>query len=187
MKKEDQREEELTEGDTAENPGGEEVIQNTGDATSDVEIPESGNEESSVAALNDKYLRLYSEFDNFRRRSQRERAELIRTASEEVFKALLPVLDDFERAIASMQDAKDIEAIREGVGLIHHKLAGILDAKGLKAMESLGQPFDVEKHEAISQMKAPEPALKGMVIEELEKGYTLHDKVIRYAKVIIGQ
>ncbi|MCB0395345.1 MAG: nucleotide exchange factor GrpE [Flavobacteriales bacterium] len=140
-----------------------------------------------IQALNDKYLRLYSEFENFRKRTQKERADLIRTAGEDIFTALLPVLDDFERALQSMMNAEDVKSLKEGVELIHHKLKNTLESRGLRALESKGESFDVEKHEAISQLPAPEKKLKGKVIEEVEKGYTLHDKVIRYAKVIIGQ
>ncbi|MCB0428799.1 MAG: nucleotide exchange factor GrpE [Flavobacteriales bacterium] len=137
--------------------------------------------------LNDKYLRLYSEFENFRKRTIRERADLIKTAGEDVFLALLPILDDFERALQSIEETKETKAIREGIGLIHHKLVSALEGKGLRPMKSKGESFDVEKHEAISQVPAPDEASKGKVIEELEKGYTLYDKVIRYAKVVIGQ
>ncbi len=141
-------------------------------------------EELSIA--NDKYLRLYAEFDNFRRRTNKERAELLQTAGKEVIVSLLPLLDDFERAVRSMENATDINAVKEGVVLVQNKLNNILSQKGLKPMESIGHPFDAELHEAITNIPAPTDELKGKVIDEMEKGYYLNDKVIRFAKVIVG-
>lgn len=137
--------------------------------------------------LKDKYLRLYSEFENFRRRTSKEKLDLMKSANEDVLVNLLPVLDDFERAQKSMTDASDIEAVKEGVILIHNKLFRTLESKGLKPMESpVGKEFNSEYQEAITQIPAPSGDLKGKVIDEVEKGYYLHDKVIRFAKVIIG-
>ncbi len=141
-------------------------------------------EELSIA--NDKYLRLYAEFDNFRRRTNKERAELLQTAGKEVIVSLLPLLDDFERAVRSMENATDINAVKEGVVLVQNKLNNILSQKGLKPMESIGNPFDAELHEAITNIPAPTDDQKGKVIDEMEKGYYLNDKVIRFAKVIVG-
>jgi molecular chaperone GrpE len=141
-------------------------------------------EELSLA--NDKYLRLYAEFDNFRRRTTKERVELLQTAGKEVIVSLIPVLDDFERAAKSMENATDINAVKEGVALVQNKLNNILTQKGLKPMESIGQPFDADIHEAITNIPAPTDAMKGKVIDEMEKGYYLNDKVIRFAKVIVG-
>ena len=137
--------------------------------------------------LNEKYLRLYSEFDNYKRRTSKERIELLTTAGKDIIVSLLGVLDDFERAEKSMKDTKDIEAVKEGVKLVHNKLRNILTQKGLKPMESIGQEFDVDFHEAVTKIPAPEDNLKGKVVDELEKGYTLNDKVIRFAKVVIGE
>ncbi|HSJ68415.1 MAG TPA: nucleotide exchange factor GrpE [Anditalea sp.] len=137
--------------------------------------------------LKDKYLRLYSEFENYRRRTAKERLELIKTASEDVLKDLIPVVDDFERAIkASDKDDKDSNII-EGTHLIYSKLLKILESKGVKPMNDLiGENFDSDTQEAITQIPAPTEDMKGKVIDVVEKGYTLGDKVIRYAKVVIG-
>ncbi|MBB5639264.1 molecular chaperone GrpE [Pedobacter cryoconitis] len=138
------------------------------------------------AALNDKYLRLFAEFDNFKRRTQKERVELLQTAGKDVIVSMLPVLDDFDRANKATENATDISAIREGIQLVHTKLKSILSQKGLKEMESINLAFDTDHHEAITKVPAPTEELKGKVIDELEKGYTLNDKVIRFAKVVVG-
>lgn len=135
---------------------------------------------------NDKYIRLYAEFDNFKRRTLKERMELIQTANKDVIINLLPILDDFDRAIKSFETANDITSVKEGVALIQLKLKSILTQKGLKEMECKGQTFDADLHEGITTIPAPEESLKGKVIDELEKGYLLNEKVIRFAKVIIG-
>jgi molecular chaperone GrpE len=138
------------------------------------------------AALNDKYLRLFAEFDNYKRRTQKERVDLLQTAGKDVIISMLPVLDDFDRANKATENATDISAIREGVQLVHSKLKSILVQKGLKEMESINTVFDTDLHEAITKIPAPTDELKGKVIDELEKGYTLNDKVIRFAKVVVG-
>jgi len=158
------------------------------------ELPdvEEGTEDISVLKkeveeLKDKYLRLYSEFENFRRRTAKERTDLFKSANEDVLASLLPVLDDFERAQQSISNSNDITALKEGVDLIHNKLYKTLISKGLKQMESgIGKAFNSELQEAITQAPAASEELKGKVIDEIEKGYLLHDKVIRFAKVIIG-
>lgn len=159
--------------------------------TSDTDTVESVETTDKIKAelseLNDKYIRLYSEFDNYKRRSSKERIELLQTASKEVILAMLPVLDDFERAEKSIETATDIQAIKEGVTLIHHKFQSILSAKGLKAIETIGKEFDVDYHEALTKIPAPSEDLKGKVVDELEKGYTLNEKIIRFAKVVIGE
>lgn len=139
-----------------------------------------------LAQANDKYLRLYAEFDNFRRRTLKENAEQRQTAGKEVIVSLLPVLDDFERALAAIDKATDINAVKEGVALVQNKLKNILSQKGLKEMDSRGQVFDADIHEAITNIPAPTDDLKGKVIDELEKGYSLNDNVIRFAKVVVG-
>jgi molecular chaperone GrpE len=142
--------------------------------------------QQDIAALNDKYLRLFAEFDNYKRRTQKERVELLQTAGKDVVVSLLPVLDDFERAIKATENATEINAIRDGIVLVQTKLKNILGQKGLKEMESLNIAFDTDIHEAITKIPAPTDDLKGKVIDELEKGYTLNDKVIRFAKVVVG-
>jgi molecular chaperone GrpE len=138
------------------------------------------------AEWKDKYLRLYAEFDNFRQRTSREKLALVGTATEGLMSELLPVVDDFERSLKAMETARDVESLREGVDLVYQKLMKVLARKGLKAMESIGQPFDAELHEAITQIPAPAEEQKGHVLDEIEKGYSLNEKTIRFAKVVIG-
>jgi molecular chaperone GrpE len=141
---------------------------------------------AEVAESKDKYLRLYSEFDNYRRRTSKEKLELMQTAGERIVVSLLPVLDDFKRAEESLSSG-DAEAIAEGVKLISDKFAKTLDAEGLKLMETKeGTNFDPELHEAVTQIPAPTKKLKGKIVETIEHGYLLGEKVIRHAKVIIG-
>lgn len=140
-----------------------------------------------LAEQNDKFLRLYAEFDNFKRRTAKERIELIKTAGAEVLGSMLSVLDDFDRAQKSIMEATDTNGVKEGLNLVHHKLKTTLSAQGLKEMEpSIGKPFDTDFHEAVTNVPAPSEELKGKVIDELEKGYMLNDKVIRFAKVVVG-
>jgi len=142
--------------------------------------------ETKYNEINDKFLRLYSEFDNFRKRTTKERIELIKTASSETIAAMLPVIDDFERALKAMHDAGESDSIKEGIDLIYNKLKSILNSKGLVAMEAVGKEFDADLHEAITKIPAPDESMKGKVIDEVEKGYLLGEKVIRYAKVVVG-
>ncbi|MFY9309709.1 MAG: nucleotide exchange factor GrpE [Bacteroidia bacterium] len=142
--------------------------------------------QSKVDELNDKYLRLYSEFDNYRKRTAKERIELIQTAGEDVFKSLLPVVDDFERAIKSTTETTDAKTIADGVQLIYNKLKNTLTQKGLEEMKSVGEVFNADVHEAITNIPAPSEEMKGKVVDEVEKGYTLNGKIIRFAKVVIG-
>ena len=156
----------------------------------DPEQPEAASEEeklrAEVAEWQNKHLRLYAEFDNFKRRTSKERLELLQIAGKDVIVDLLPVLDDFERAQKSMETATDIDAVKEGVKLVHQKLKNTLTQKGLKEMEAKGSEFNPDVHEGITNIPAPSDDLKGKVVDELEKGYYLNDKVIRFAKVIIG-
>ncbi len=141
--------------------------------------------EAQLVEAKDKYLRLYADFENFRRRTAKEKIEMISTASEGLLKDLVPVIDDFERANKSFETVTEIEPLKEGIGLIFSKLQKILISKGVKAMDTKGQDFDVELHECITQFAAGEEN-KGKVIDEVEKGYFLNEKVIRYAKVVVG-
>ncbi|MFL5752077.1 MAG: nucleotide exchange factor GrpE [Bacteroidia bacterium] len=142
--------------------------------------------EAKLAEQNEKYLRLYSEFDNFRKRTTKERIELIKTAGEDIFKAFLPVIDDFERAIKANETATDLASVNEGVQLIYNKMKHSFQQKGLEVMDCMGKPFDADLMEAITNIPAPTEEMKGKVVDELEKGYLLHGKVIRFAKVIVG-
>jgi molecular chaperone GrpE len=137
--------------------------------------------------VEEKYLRLYADFDNYKRRTSAERIELFKTANQEVLVSLLPVLDDFGRALNAMNTATNITAVKEGIELVKAKFYSILESKGLKPMETTGKPFDSDFHEAITNIPAPSEKLKGMVIDEIEKGYYLNDKVIRFAKVVVGE
>jgi len=140
-----------------------------------------------VGEAKDKYLRLYSEFENFRRRSAREKLDLIQTANEDLMVVLLPVIDDFRRAMAAFSDNKDPKAFEEGLSLIENKLKRSLEQKGLKSMNvKEGDDFNPEFHEAVSQMPAPKKKLIGKIVDTIEDGYFLGEKVIRYAKVVIG-
>jgi molecular chaperone GrpE len=143
--------------------------------------------EAKFNEMNDKFLRLYSEFENFRRRTAKERLDLLTNSRGEALKNLIPIVDDFERATANNVIVDDIDAIREGFTLIHNKFVNLLSNEGLKPMETaVGDDFDTDKHEAVTQIPAPEPKLKGKVVDVIEKGYVINDKVIRYAKVVTG-
>lgn len=171
----------------------EEVQQET-EATSDEttsneeNISEEEKLKKEIADLKDKHIRLFAEFENFRRRTAKEKIELTKNAGLEMMTMLLPILDDYERASKAMNDSDDINEIRTGQELIRTKLVSSLEQKGLRSMESsIGKEFDTDFHEAITQIPAPSEDMKGKIIDEVEKGYLLNDKVIRYAKVVIGQ
>lgn len=143
--------------------------------------------EEELEMYKDKHLRMYSEFENFRRRSAKERVELIQNAGQEMIKALLPILDDFDRAIAANQDATEVASIKEGMELIHSKIYNLLNQKGLKPMEAQGKEFNSDDYEAIAKIPAPAEDLKGKVVDVVEKGYYLNSKILRHAKVVIGE
>jgi molecular chaperone GrpE len=137
--------------------------------------------------LKDKYLRLYAEFDNFKKRTVKEKLEMMKTASSNTMQALLPVLDDFDRAKKNADDENTSETFSEGVSLVYQKLYAALQSKGLKPMESNGQPFDPELHEAVTEIPAPNEDMKGKIIDTIERGYFLNEKIIRHAKVVVGK
>jgi molecular chaperone GrpE len=143
--------------------------------------------EQDLKEQKDKYLRLFAEFDNYKRRTAKERIELIQTAGREIMTSLLDVLDDCDRTEKVLNESNDIEAIKQGVNLVFHKLRTTMEQKGLKAMSALNEAFDVDLHEAITEIPAPAENLKGIVIDELQKGYSLGGKIIRYAKVVVGK
>ncbi len=162
-------------------------------AAGSTHLNEPVEEENELEKLNtelqeqkDKYLRLMAEFDNFRRRTAKERLELIQTAGKDIVVSLLDVLDDCDRAEKQLQTSEDIALQKEGIQLVFNKLRSSLQAKGVKAMESINTDFDVEKHEAITEIPAPTEDLKGKVLDEVTKGYYLNDKIIRFAKVVVG-
>lgn len=175
-------------------PLSEEVLSAAGGSEAQEDVwggiePELSAEEKlkiDLAEMKDKYIRLYADFENFRRRTAKERLELMGTANADLLKSILPVVDDFERAMQSFDSTTEVEPLKEGVALIFQKLYKTLESKGVKVMKTLGLPFDAELHESIAQYPAPNEELKGKVIDEVEKGYFLHEKVIRYAKVVVG-
>lgn len=137
--------------------------------------------------LNDSHLRLMAEFDNYRKRTLREKAELIKNGGESALTGLLPVVDDFERAMQNVRAAEDVKAVEEGVELIYNKFISYLSQQGVKPIEAVGKPFDTELFEAIAAIPAPEPDMKGKVLDCVQTGYTLYDKVLRHAKVVVGE
>lgn len=167
----------------------------------DLDVNETSNQDTQVEAISveeqlkeelskekDKFLRLFAEFENYKRRTSKERVELFKTASEDVMLAMLPILDDFERALTHIEDDKEAEELRKGVLLIYNKLLTTLNQKGLEKLEvKAGDVFDADVHEAITQIPAPSEDLKGKIVDVVEKGYKLGDKVIRFPKVVIGQ
>ena len=137
--------------------------------------------------LNDTHLRLRAEFDNYRKRTMREKADLIKMGGEGALKNVLPVIDDFERALQNIPTTEEVKALREGVELIYTKFINYLGQQGVKAIEAVGKPFDTEEFEAIATIPAPQPDLKGKVIDCVQTGYVLYDKVLRHARVVVGE
>lgn len=146
---------------------------------------EKANEQ--IEEQKDKYLRLSAEFDNYRKRTMKEKAELILNGSEKSIGSILPIVDDFERALKNMETATDVAAVREGVALIYNKFMSTLEKNGVKVIETKEQPLDTDYHEAIAVIPAPEEALKGKILDCVQTGYMLNDKVIRHAKVVVGE
>jgi molecular chaperone GrpE len=157
------------------------------DATAVEEQDPIAKMQEDLEEMRDKYLRLFAEFDNYKRRSAKERLDYMKSAGQDVLRDLLPVLDDMDRAGKSIQTATDIEAVKEGFHLIKDKFTKTTAAKGLKPMDSIGQAFNADFHEAVAEIPAPTEELKGKVLDEIEKGYLLNEKIIRYAKVVVGK
>jgi len=154
----------------------------------------SADKDAEISALKhqleesrDKYLRLFADFDNAKKRHAREQLELIQTAAKGVIVDLLPVVDDFERALKTIETATEVSAVKEGILLIHNKLESALTAKGLKAIDDLHKEFNVEHHEALTEIPSPATELEGKVLDVVQKGYLLNDKIIRFAKVVVGK
>lgn len=143
--------------------------------------------EQQLAVANDKYLRLSAEFDNYRKRTLKEKMELTKNAGEKLLADILPVVDNFERALASMEKSDDIEAVREGIKLIYSGFKDFLSQNGVKEIDCQNSAFDTDVHEAVTKIPAPTPDLKGKVVDCIQKGYTLNDKVMRFAKVVVGE
>ncbi len=179
--------------DEGQRPDGEEASQDAGNANVSDNNGTESDKPSDVAGCEraakewqDKYLRLSAEFDNYRKRTLKEKMEIAAAGGEEVIKAMLPVLDDMDRAMDAMQKTEDIASVRSGIELISQKLRDMLKAKGLKEIEALGQQLDTDFHEAVAKFPA-EPENKGKVIDVAQKGYQLKDKVIRHSKVVVGE
>lgn len=178
---ETEKEQEVDQNNESENQVEEPTI-----VQEEVELTAEEELQVKVAELNDKYLRLYSEFENFRKRTGKEKADLILSGGEDAYKSLLPIIDDFDRGMKSNAAATDITTVNEGVQLIYDKFKNILSQKGLKEQEALGEVFDADLHEALTNIPSPDEDSKGKVLDVLEKGYTLNGKVIRFAKVVVG-
>lgn len=163
--------------------------QNTNESTPETseQLSELEQCQAELAEMKDKYLRQVAEFDNFRKRNAKERIELIQTAGKDVITELLEVIDDMDRATEQMEKSDDVAQIKGGTTLVFNKLRRTLENKGLKAMDTKNADFDVEFHEAITEIPSPTPDMQGKVIDELQKGYFLNDKLIRHAKVVVGK
>ena len=159
----------------------------TNEEDSKEEISEVDELKQEIGELKDKYIRLYSEFDNYKKRTTKERIELFKTAGQDILTSLLPIIDDFERTMKSTESSDDLKAIKEGIKLVYNKFNTTLEQQGLKAFSAINQEFDADIHEAITNIPAPNAKMKGKVLDEVEKGYKLHDKVIRFAKVVVGE
>lgn len=142
--------------------------------------------QEKIAELNDKYLRLYSEFDNYRKRTIKEKADIYKTAGEDVIISIIGIIDDFERALKATADTEENRAHREGMELIYNKFKKTLEQKGVEEIKAIGEIFDTDLHEALTKVPAPSEDLKSKVLDVIEKGYTMNDKVIRFAKVVVG-
>jgi molecular chaperone GrpE len=165
----------------------EEITEETKNETTEPQSPNIEEYQKQINELQDKYIRLMAEFDNFRKRSLRERMELLKSAGEDVLVSVLPVIDDFERGLDAIEKSSDIEAVKQGIQLIYNKFKDFLIQRGVKEIEAIKQDFNVDIHEAITKIPAPQDDLKGKVVDVIQKGYYLNEKVIRYAKVVVGE
>lgn len=191
--------ENLKEQDNVKDPKVEEALAEAAEAAveetaAETAVADDTTPEKEIEELKEKlekekkeYLFLMAEFDNFRKRTLKEKSELIKNAGESVFKGLLPIVDDFERALKAAQDTDDAKAMREGMELIYKKLKKFMEQNGVKEMDPEDKEFDADRHEAISAVPVPDPEAKGKILDTVEKGYTINDKVLRHAKVVVGQ
>lgn len=184
-------EEQVKSSDTVESKAAGQTEETSGDAK--VADQETKTEDASekmaaeIAEWRDKYVRLSAEFDNYRKRTLKEKMDLMSSAGEDVIKSLLPVMDDLERALAAMEKTSDVAAVREGVVLISNKLRDTLRGRGLAEIEAVGQELDTDFHEAVAKIPAQDETQKGRIIDVVQKGYKLNDKVIRHSKVVVGE
>jgi molecular chaperone GrpE len=190
-KKRKMSEEKIEQEELNETVNSTETEEGTEETTETIETPEEviieKTDEEKIADLNNKYVRLYSDFDNFRKRTIKEKADIIGMATGNLMKDLLTVLDDFDRAIANNKKSEDLDGVKEGFKLIHSKFDSILKGKGLEVVDATGEVFNADIHEAITNIPAPKKSDIGKVIDCVEKGYNLKGKSIRYPKVVVGQ
>ena len=189
-----EQKEEVKEGVTSQTPDAEAAQaqenasgETTSESGEDVQAKELEEVKEQLEVQKDKYLRLSAEFDNYRKRTMKEKAELVLNGGEKTISSILPVLDDFERALQNMEKTTDVNAVKEGVEIIYNKFMKVLRENGVKVIEAKGLPLNTDFHEAIAVIPAPEEALKGKVLDCVQNGYTLNDKVIRHAKVVVGE
>ena len=180
---------EATQDEAAENEEiQEEDVQDSAAPTEEEKLAQELEEANKVIEeQKDKYLRLSAEFDNYRKRTMKEKAELILNGAEKTISSILPIVDDFERALKNMETATDVAAVKEGVELIYNKFMSVLGQDGVKVIETKEKPLDTDFHEAIAVIPAPDKSLKGKILDCIQTGYTLNDKVIRHAKVVVGE
>lgn len=180
---------EATQDETAENEEiQEEDAQDSAAPAEEEKLAQELEEANKVIEeQKDKYLRLSAEFDNYRKRTMKEKAELILNGAEKTISSILPIVDDFERALKNMETATDVAAVKEGVELIYNKFMSVLGQDGVKVIETKDKPLDTDFHEAIAVIPAPDKSLKGKILDCVQTGYTLNDKVIRHAKVVVGE
>lgn len=179
-------EEKELQNEELETPIHEEINEETTENNSESSVVEN-SAESQLADQKDKFLRLFAEFDNYKKRMAKEKLEYMAMAGKDVILEMISVSDDFDRAIKSFENTEDLSAIKEGVSLIYDKLNKAIAKKGVVKIEAKGQKFDVEKHEAITEIPVTDESQKGVVFDEIESGYTMYDKVIRFAKVVVGK
>ena len=180
---------EATQDEAAENEEiQEEDVQDSAAPTEEEKLAQELEEANKVIEeQKDKYLRLSAEFDNYRKRTMKEKAELILNGAEKTISSILPIVDDFDRALKNMETATDVAAVKEGVELIYNKFMSVLGQDGVKVIETKEKPLDTDFHEAIAVIPAPDKSLKGKILDCVQTGYTLNDKVIRHAKVVVGE
>ena len=179
--------EHLTEEMAAPGKDSEHIARKTGKHTTGKAKEEILKLENSLKELQDKYLRLSAEFDNYRKRTLKEKMDWSRDAGEEIFMRMLPVIDDMERALVHIREAADMEAVKQGIELIYNKFRDFLNQQGVSEINVLNEEFDTDQHEAVTKIPAPDPAMKGKIVDVIEKGYMLNEKVIRFPKVVIGE
>lgn len=192
-KNEECQEEQVVENATQQTPPAEKTEDGSSQPNEETKenAPEGGNPleqlQQQLDEMKDKYLRLSAEFDNYRKRTLREKMDLTKYASEEVLRDLLPVIDDLERALKAIETAAEINAVKEGLTLIVGKFSDFLRSKGIKEIEAIGKELDTDHHEAITKIPAPDESMKGKIVDVIQKGYMLNDKVMRFSKVVIGE